>query len=137
MPPPVPPTTPTGTTLPEAAVAAPGLLLLPITIARTTATITTTEMIAPMTTGSGPPFGVTFAIFLEASGRIWVVSLSEQTVVKAVQSVRSNDEPHGAGGQACVAQYFPRVLRLRRRNGSPATETSTVKAEPPRPRRDD
>src|ERR1035438_2419135 len=74
MPPPVPPTTPTGTEFPEAAVAAPGWLLLPITIATTTAPRPTRAAIAPTTTGLGPPFGVTFAIFLEASGRIWVVS---------------------------------------------------------------
>src|SRR5674476_308168 len=74
MPPPVPPTTPTGTGLPEAAVDDPDLLPLPITMATTTASTTTAAMIAPMMTGLGPLFGVTLAIFLEASGRIWVVS---------------------------------------------------------------
>src|ERR1035437_7899775 len=74
MPLPLPPTTPTGTGFPVATMDDPALLWVPITIATTTATTTTAGMIAPMMTGSGPLLGVALAIFLEASGRIWVVS---------------------------------------------------------------
>src|SRR5450631_2911943 len=73
MPPPVPPTTPTGTAFPEADVL--DLLLLPITMATTTARISTTATTAPMRTTLGPLFGVVLAIFLEASGRFWVFLL--------------------------------------------------------------
>src|SRR5664279_1881296 len=89
MPPPVPPTTPTGAELPDEVPAEdPDLPLLPMRTATTTATTTTAATIAPMTTGLGPPFGVTLAIFLEASGRIWWGSLSEETVIEAVCRMR-------------------------------------------------
>src|SRR5665811_802481 len=102
MPPPVPPTTPTGTDCAEA-VDDPDLLLLPITMATTTASTTTTAMIAPMTTTLGPSFGVALAIFLEASGRIWVGLL-----------IRTN------GGQGCMPcederRATPHRLRVLRR----------------------
>src|SRR5664280_569644 len=130
MPPPVPPTTPTGTGLPEAALDDPDLPPLPITMATTTATTTTAAMIAPMMTGFGPLFGVAFAIFLEASGRIWWSPLSEQTVIEAVGRARANDQPRGAGCEPCVAQYLPRVVRLRGRDGSPAAKTAAVEGIP-------
>src|SRR5450631_738796 len=96
MPPPVPPTTPTGTAFPEADDA--GLLLLPITMATTTARITTTAMTPPMRTTLGPLFGVALAIFLEASGRIGVVLL-----------IRTS------GGRGCMGYEGERRARRRRR----------------------
>src|SRR5664279_763622 len=74
MPLPLAPTTPTGTGFPVATMGDPALPWVPITIATTTATTTTAAMIATMMTGSGPLLGVALAIFLAASGRIWVVS---------------------------------------------------------------
>src|SRR5674476_1396666 len=103
MPPPVPPTTPTGAELPEVPVEDPDLPLLPMRMATTTATTTTAATIAPMTTGLGPPFGVTLAIFLEASGRIWWVSLSEKAVIIPLQGVNAMQHPHNTVAHANIA----------------------------------
>src|SRR5450759_2253085 len=93
MPPPVPPTTPAGTALPEAD--APELLLLPITMATTTASTRTTATTAPMRTTLGPLFGVALAIFLEASGRIGWVLLIRPNGGRGCMSTRTSNEPHG------------------------------------------
>src|SRR5450631_2014538 len=137
MPPPVPPMTPTGTGFPELGLADPDLLLLPIRMATTTPTITTTAMTAPTTAGLVPFFGVAAASFLEASGRIWMVSLSEQSVIEAVCGARTSDEPHGTDCQSRVAQNVLPILRLSCPDGSPAAETAAVDAQSALPRRDD
>src|SRR5665648_168325 len=131
IPPPVPPTTPTGCAeLPEPL---SDLLLLPIRMATPTPTINTAAMTAPMMTGLGPPRGVTVASFLEASGRMRVVSLSEQTMVKAVCRTRTNDEPRRTGYESHVAQYVSPILRFRGPDGSTTAETAAVNAQSAHP----
>src|SRR5665811_281662 len=118
MPPSLPPMTAAGWAEPPPL--SPDFPLVPITMATTTAMITRAAMTAPMMTGLGPFLGAAAAIFLEASGRMWLISsLSEQTVVKAECRARAGDEPRGAGYEACVAQYVQWVLRLRGLDGSP------------------
>src|SRR5471030_3240159 len=101
MPPTSPATTPTGWA--EPADALPDLLLFPIRMATTTPTITTAATTAPMMTGLGPFFGATAAIFLDASGRMWVVS----------PSIRTNGDqgcmPYLAAPRA--TSHTPRLLR--------------------------
>src|SRR5665811_1691063 len=136
MPPSLPPMTAAGWAEPPPL--SPDFPLVPITMATTTAMITTAAMTAPMMTGLGPFFGAAAAIFLEASGRMWLISsLSEQTMVKAVCRTRTHDEPRRTGCEPRVAQNVRQVLRLGRGDASPAAKTATVDVEAAHPRRDD
>src|SRR5665811_2353277 len=102
MPPPSPPVTPFGwPELPEPtwSLAEIDLLLLPIRMATTTPTITTAAMTAPMTTGL-KPLGAAAASFVEASGRMWVIS-----------SIRTNDD------QGCMPYVDARQATRRRLRG--------------------
>ena len=107
IPPPVPPTTPTGTALAEPPVADSDLLLLPMMMATTTTHDHHGGDDGADNDGVGPFFGVAAASFLEASGRIWLVSLSEQTVIKAVCRTRGRTMSHPALAAGRVGAECP------------------------------
>jgi hypothetical protein len=118
MPPPAPPMTAAGgTELPEPT-ADVVLLLLPITMATTTNTMMTTAMTAPMMAAFGPCFGAAAASFLEASGRMRVISsLSGQTVT--VRYTAPQDSPYCRDTPQMGAGYWAVTATLPKSDPTP------------------